>query len=137
MSINLFSSFLMSHFLHYVTIIGLVSAIFLCLSILSGCSALFSGKIKTFLRPIFSKFFHNVFAIFSFIFGIIAMIISYNTRSFARDIDPGNMRYAMIGFLSCILLFTLIGPLKTLFRHFGIMFSSSTKSSDSDNGSAS
>lgn len=116
--------------------LGLVAAIFLGLSILSGCSALFSGKLKSFLRPIFSKFFHNLFAIVSFVFGIVAMIIAYNTRSFARNYDPGNIRYVMIGLLSCILIFTLIGPLKTLFKHLGLVFRSRASDSKLENGNA-
>lgn len=101
-------------------IIGLVAAIFLGLSMLSGFAALFPKDLKNLIKPIFSKFFHNLFALTSFVFGFIAMIIAYNTRSFARNIDPGYMRHCMIGFLSVILAITLLAPLKAFFRHVGV-----------------
>lgn len=55
------------------------------------------------------------------------MIIAYNTRKFARNIDPGNMRYCMIGFLSAILVITLIGPLKAFYRHVNVFINKSTE----------
>ncbi|KAG5676838.1 hypothetical protein PVAND_006645 [Polypedilum vanderplanki] len=112
---------------------GLVSAIFLCLSIFSGCSALFSNRFKNYLRPLFSKFFHNLFSICSFVFGFVAMIIAYNTRSWAKNYDPGNIRYVMIGILSSILLFTLIGPLKTFCRHVKITLSTTSEQKEEKN----
>lgn len=70
------------------------------------------------------RFLHNLFAIVSFVAGFIAMIIAYNTRNFTRRMDPGNMRYCMIGFLCTILTITLIGPLKACFRYLGVMLKS-------------
>jgi hypothetical protein len=100
--------------------------IFLLLSVLSGCSALFSDRLKRLLRPLFSKFFHNLFAVCCFVFGFVGMIIAYNTRSWARNYDPGNLRYVMIGLLSTILAITLIGPLKTCYKHLSIVFGRSS-----------
>lgn len=57
-------------------------------------------------------------------FGFIAMIIAFNTRPFVRYVDPGNMRYWMLGFLCTILAITLLGPLKACFRYTSAMFAS-------------
>lgn len=110
---------------------------------LSGCAALFPKNLKNLIKPIISKFFHNLFALTSFVAGFIAMIIAYNTRKFARNIDLGYMRHCMIGFLSVILAITLLAPLKAFFRHVGIIMRSSKDvkgekepSKTADNGNA-
>lgn len=93
---------------------------------LSGCAALFPKNMKNLIKPIISKFFHNLFALTSFVAGFIAMIIAYNTRKWARNIDPGYMRHCMIGFLSVILAITLLAPLKAFFRHVSSIKNSSS-----------
>lgn len=55
------------------------------------------------------------------------MIIAYNTRPFARYIDPGNVRYVMVAFLDTILAITLLAPLKAFLRHVGVIKSSDIK----------
>jgi hypothetical protein len=97
--------------------LGFTSAIFLGLSVLSGCFALFSKNFKL-TKPIFLKIFHNIFALCAFGFGMVAIIIAYNTRPFVRYVDPGNIRYWMLGFLSTIFAITLIAPMKASVRHF-------------------
>lgn len=70
------------------------------------------------------RFLHNFVAIVSYVLGFVSIIIALNTRQFARYVDPGNMRYFMIGFSCLILTITLIGPLKACFRYLGVMMKS-------------
>ncbi|CAG9798733.1 unnamed protein product [Chironomus riparius] len=105
------------HFSLIHSIIGLISFIFLILSIISGCSALYSIELKRYLKPIFSKFIHNLLAIIAFVTGIISVIIAYDTKSWAKKHDPGNVRVLMMWLLAFIIIFTLIGPIKTLWNH--------------------
>lgn len=124
--------------------VGLVAAIFLGLSVFSGIFALLPQSYKSYIRPVYVKCAHNLFAIVSFVSGFISMIIAYNTRNYVKRIDPGNMRYCMIAFLSTILAITLLGPIKAFFRHMGIFFRSPAASSEiiekdrskTENGSA-
>jgi Eukaryotic cytochrome b561 len=105
--------------------LGLVAAIFLSFSVLSGIFALLPQSYKKYVPPIYVKCAHNLFAIITFVSGFTSIIIAYNTRNFVRYVDPGNMRYFMLGFLSTILVITLLGPLKSFLRNFKILFLSS------------
>jgi uncharacterized membrane protein len=74
-------------------------------------------RLKSLIKPIYSKFFHNLFAIASFVLGMISVIIAYNTRKPSRSIDPGYMNHAIIGLAVASMVITLIGPLKTFYEH--------------------
>jgi Eukaryotic cytochrome b561 len=91
---------------------GLVSGIFLILTIISGCPALFSLELRRFIKPLFSKATHNLLSVLSYTTGMVSIINAYDTR-WAIQNDPGEIRFIMIWCLSFILVFTLIGPLKT------------------------
>lgn len=113
-------------------LLGLIGVIFLVLSMLSGIVALFPMKLRKLLRPIFSKMYHNIFAITSFVFGMVSIIIGYNTRSPTKSIDPGNMNLAVIGLVAAVLAITLIGPLKTLYQSLRTFFPSDKSSRKSE-----
>ena len=104
--------FLLSHLS-----LGLISFIFLILSIISGCSALYCVELKRHLKPVYSRFIHNILALTTFVTGMISVIIAYNTKTWAKKHDPGNMRVLMMWFLAFIIILTLIGPIKTLWNH--------------------
>lgn len=94
---------------------GLISGIFLILTIISGCSALFSIELKRYIRPFFSKASHNFLSVTCYTLGMVSIISAYVTRSWLVKKDPGEVRFIMIWCLSFVLAFTLVGPLKTGF----------------------
>lgn len=97
---------------------GLISFILLILTVLSGSSALFSLELKRYIKPVFSKTGHNIISTLCYIIGMAALISAYVTRSWLKKADPGEVRIIMIWCLRFILILTLIGPLKTLYRQF-------------------
>jgi hypothetical protein len=97
--------------------------VFLVLTTVSGCSALFSPELKRYLRPVLNKTLHNLLALVAFITGMISIIVAYLTKSWISRNDPGNMRYVMSWLVSFIILFTLIGPLKTLWSQLRALLS--------------
>lgn len=84
---------------------------------LSGLAVFFPMRLKKFIQPIFSKFFHNLFAITAFVFGMISIIIAYYTRQPTNNVDMGKADFVIAGFVTVTLILTLIGPLKSLVRH--------------------
>lgn len=91
---------------------------------LSGLAAFYPIRLKNYIRPIFSKFVHNLFAIAAFVFGMISIIIAYYTRKPVNNIDMGKMDIVIVGFVAATLALTLIGPLKSIYRNGMTIYSS-------------
>lgn len=96
-------------------ILGLISTIFLLITLLSGISNLFAPELRKYISPLLSKFFHNLIALAAFVTGMVSIIIAYLTKSWIIRGDPGNIRIWMVVFLSFSIVLTLIGPLKSMF----------------------
>lgn len=104
------------HSSHAVT--GLISFILLVLSFLSGFSALFSVEMKNYVKPLFSKAVHNFLSSACYVVGMVSIIIAYYTKRWITRKDPGGMRELMIYFCILNTIFTMIGPLKTVWNQF-------------------
>lgn len=63
-----------SHFISTHSIIGLIAGIFTVITMLGGVSALWSIKLKKFVRPIYVKLAHNSGGIAVFILGKVHQI---------------------------------------------------------------
>lgn len=96
-------------------ILGLISTIFLLISLLTGISSLFAPELRKFVSPLLSKFLHNLIALAAFVTGMVSIIIAYLTKSWISRGDPGNIRIWMVVFLSISIVLTLIGPLKSMY----------------------
>jgi Eukaryotic cytochrome b561 len=99
------------------TSVAIVTLVFLLLSTVSGCSALFSQDFKRCLRPLFTKFAHHLFALTTFVSAVVAICFTLIQQKFTKRNDPGNLREVTVWMLAFILLFTLIGPLKTVWAY--------------------
>lgn len=84
---------------------------------ISGCSALFSNELKNFLKPLLSKSAHQVLAIATFVTATIGICYTLGQQRFNKRHDPGSLRIHMIWILCSLLVLTLIGPLKTLYKY--------------------
>jgi hypothetical protein len=69
------------------------------------------------VKPIFNKFFHDLLGSVTLVCGLTTLIIAYKTKSWLEINDPGEMRTVMIWLISIIIIFTLIGPIRTLWCH--------------------
>ncbi|KAG5676840.1 hypothetical protein PVAND_006647 [Polypedilum vanderplanki] len=105
------------HFSQTHSILGLVSFVFLILTIVSGCSALFSIELKKHLKPIYNKLLHNILALIAFITGISSIANAYLTKTWIKRNDPGELRYVMFWLVILIAFLTSIGPIKTLWHY--------------------
>lgn len=82
-------------------------------TVLAGLTALFPVELKKYLKPLLSKFSHNLFAVATFVTGMISIVMGYTDLRFAKTYDPGDLRYAMAWFLGIMTVITLIGPAKS------------------------
>ncbi|CRK93981.1 CLUMA_CG007507, isoform A [Clunio marinus] len=98
-------------------IIGLVALIFMAVTAISGCSALFSQELKSILNPLFNKSAHHIFAIISFITLVVGICFTLVQQNFTKRHDPGNLRIVMCWMLGFIAILTLLGSFKTLNTH--------------------
>lgn len=96
---------------------GLSAVIFMGITAISGCSALFSNELKNFLKPLLTKSAHQVLAIATFVTAGIGICFTLGQQRFNKRHDPGSMRIHMIWILCSLLVLTLIGPLKTLYKN--------------------
>ncbi|GJQ76744.1 hypothetical protein Trydic_g15587 [Trypoxylus dichotomus] len=71
------------HFQSAHAITGLIAMIFIIFGSLVGLCAKFAQSLKGFLRPVITKFIHNVLGNLSFIFGIVSLCCGYYTNWFA------------------------------------------------------
>jgi Eukaryotic cytochrome b561 len=101
----------------FLTVSAIVTLVFLVLSTISGCSALFSQDFKRCLRPLFTKLAHHLFALTTFVSAVVAICYTLIQQKFTKRNDPGNLREVTSVMLAFIMLFTLIGPLKTLWAY--------------------
>jgi hypothetical protein len=92
--------------------------IFLTFSMVSGCSALFSWRLRKLLKPLFSKCAHNLLSLATFVTGMVSLIYIWIDSLWTRRYDPGQMRYYMAWLAGIITFLSIIGALKTLFNQF-------------------
>ncbi|XP_070500771.1 transmembrane reductase CYB561D2-like [Chironomus tepperi] len=104
------------HFRSLHAIYGLVSMIFLCISIVSGLTALFSFEARRYLKPVISKFSHNILSLAAFVTGMVSLIYAWVDIRWASRYDPGNLRYMSAWALGFIIFFSCIGALKSLWN---------------------
>lgn len=104
------------HSVYRQYISGLVSLFCLLPTMLSGLFALLPQRFKRFLKPLFSKFTHNLFATIAFVTGMVSLAMGYTDLRWSKTYDPGEFRTYMAWFLGIVTVITMIGPVRTFFN---------------------
>ncbi|KAK9717533.1 Eukaryotic cytochrome b561 [Popillia japonica] len=84
------------HFTSAHAITGLIALIFLVFGSILGLCALFAQSLKGFLRPVITKFIHNVLGNLTFIFGIVSLCCGFYTNWFAWYTSEASRMAAVI-----------------------------------------
>ncbi|XP_055549305.1 uncharacterized protein LOC129732441 [Wyeomyia smithii] len=100
-----------SHFKSDHAITGLVSMVFIVLSLLNGIASYYSVKIKHIIRPIYIKLCHYLTGIVAFVIGMVSLALEYSARRMAST-ENKNM---LISFTTIVIALTLIGAVKTMY----------------------
>jgi uncharacterized membrane protein len=116
---------------------GLVSMVLVSISMVSGLAALFSFDIRRFLKPVMSKFAHNVISIAAFVTGMVSLIYIWKDGRWAITYDPGYLRYMSAWCLGFITFLTCIGAVKSMWSQFiGTLKFIAGRSDDNEQGEA-
>ncbi|XP_039438546.1 transmembrane reductase CYB561D2-like [Culex pipiens pallens] len=108
-----------AHFKSDHAITGLVSMVFLVLSMMNGLAALYAMKIKHLIKPIYIKLCHYLTGIVAFVIGMVSLMLEYSPRRMQSK-ENVNM---LISFSSITIILTLIGVSKTMLNQFKGMMS--------------
>uniref|UniRef100_A0A182NBE4 ascorbate ferrireductase (transmembrane) n=1 Tax=Anopheles dirus TaxID=7168 RepID=A0A182NBE4_9DIPT len=97
------------HFRSDHAITGLVSLIFIGLSILNGVAALYTVRIKHIIKPIYVKMCHYLTGIVAFVIGVTSLALEYSPRMVSAQ-----HRDMLIAFTAITTALTLIGVGQTM-----------------------
>ncbi|KXJ74435.1 hypothetical protein RP20_CCG013703 [Aedes albopictus] len=103
-----------SHFKSPHAITGLVSIVFIVLSMLNGWAAMYAMKIRHIIKPIYIKLSHYLCGIVAFVIGMTSLALEYSPR---RMLSKENVNMLIL-FTSVVSAFTVIGAGKTMFAQF-------------------
>ncbi|XP_058455895.1 uncharacterized protein LOC131433101 [Malaya genurostris] len=103
-----------SHFKSDHAITGLVSMVFIVLSLLNGIASYFSLKIKHIIRPVYVKLGHYLTGIVAFVIGMVSLALEYSPRRM-QSVENKNM---LISFTTIVIALTLVGAVKTMYGQF-------------------
>lgn len=60
---------------------GLASFVFLIITMLNGVTNLFSREMRTLVKPVYQRFFHNLMALVTFVLGMAALYYGFEKRT--------------------------------------------------------
>lgn len=103
---------------HFVSIhskLGLASAVFTCIGVLNGTSALWSKELFRFVKPVYSKLFHNVIGIVAFVLGMASLIYGFNKFQF-QLLTSAEGIVALQVLCGITIVLSLFGAAKSLWR---------------------
>ncbi|XP_065088210.1 transmembrane reductase CYB561D2-like [Ochlerotatus camptorhynchus] len=100
-----------SHFKSDHAITGLVSMVFICLSMLNGLASLYAVKIRHIIKPVYIKLTHYLCGIVAFVVGMVSLMLEYSPRRL-QTAENANM---LTVFSSVVVVLTVIGAMKTMY----------------------
>ncbi|XP_062551818.1 probable transmembrane reductase CYB561D1 [Armigeres subalbatus] len=103
-----------SHFKSDHAITGLVSIIFIVLSMLNGVASIYAYKIRNIIKPIYVKMSHYICGIVAFVIGMTSLALEYSPR---RMVSTENVNMLIL-FSSIVAALTCIGVAKTMYSQF-------------------
>lgn len=91
--------------------------VFLLIGILQGIGAYYAKNLKSYIKPIYSKFLHNLSAVICFIVGMVSLIYGY-LGGMMVPYSTDEIRFCLIVFAIITIILSLIGTIKTTFQQF-------------------
>lgn len=115
-----------NHFVSMHAKLGLVSMVFMVISLVNGVAALFAMDLKRFVKPVYNKIFHSTMSIVCFVTGMVSLIYGYETGFMKRVIvandDAHHLVWLEVG-TGLTILFSLPGVCSTLYYQIKGIFS--------------
>ncbi|XP_053957698.1 uncharacterized protein LOC128862906 isoform X3 [Anastrepha ludens] len=95
--------------------LGFTTFIFCLISWLSGLSALYQLKLKSFVRPLFNRTIHNLLGLTCFVLALVTQFFGYQTGFFSSRTTT-EFQYCIKTITLLSLVLTCIGPIKALLQ---------------------
>jgi len=102
------------HYENYHAHLGFVSIIFMMIAFLNGTLALWAPEIRRWIKPVYSKFFHNVIGIVAFAVGMASISYGYDLHDFANR-STLQIRHALKWAAYITAVLSLIGAVRSLY----------------------
>lgn len=97
------------------SVVGFVSVVLLVVVSFSGLPALFAARLRKRIRPVFSKFTHNLLGITCYVVGMASQCLAYPKKNKSGDRD--SMVFWMTLGTALITVLSLVGALRQLRAH--------------------
>lgn len=95
---------------------GLISMILLCITILQGVWAYFAYDLRAYMKPIKSRFFHNLVSLLCFVFGMISLCFGYPYGIDHGAFDTIEVQYSLIAIAVVTTVFSVVGAVRSGLR---------------------
>lgn len=95
-------------------LLGFVSMVFMCITIVNGLANLYNQELAKWIRPVYQKAFHNVLGIVTFVIGMVSIYYSYNFR-FVKNLIPQAMCDTLEILTIVTLVLSLFAALRALY----------------------
>lgn len=92
---------------------GLISMILLAITMLQGVWAYFAYDLRTYMKPITSRFLHNFVSLLCFVIGMISLIFGYRYGADHGAFDTIEMEYSLIAIAVITTVFSVLGAVKS------------------------
>ncbi|XP_055636078.1 uncharacterized protein LOC129775396 [Toxorhynchites rutilus septentrionalis] len=103
-----------SHFGSPHGVTGLISIVFIVLSMLNGVVGLYAMKIKHLIKPVYIKLGHYLTGIVAFVIGMVSLLLEYLPRR-VGSVENRNMLFS---FSVIVIALSLIGAFRTIYGQF-------------------
>lgn len=107
------STYIDSHFNSLHAILGLIAISLTGFGLINGTLALFSIELKNYLKPIKTKFFHNLVGTSAFVVGMIALFFGYEYDFLFNGTPPEAVRWCQAVAIITIIL-SLFGAIRSM-----------------------
>ncbi|XP_037051293.1 uncharacterized protein LOC119085128 [Bradysia coprophila] len=98
------------------SVAGLISMILLAMTILQGVWAYFAYDLRTYMKPVTSRFLHNLVALLCFVFGMISLCFGYPYGADHGAFDSIEVEYSLYAIAAVTTVFSVIGAVRSGWR---------------------
>ncbi|XP_058123880.1 transmembrane reductase CYB561D2-like [Anopheles ziemanni] len=103
------------HFSSTHSIVGLISLVFLALTLVNGLMALFAVELRRRIKPLYSKLSHYLTGTVCFVLGMVAIVLAYEKRIYKQNTIAEGVTMMTV-FTIAVTVFSMVGVVKTVYN---------------------
>ncbi|KAJ6597359.1 hypothetical protein Bhyg_15467 [Pseudolycoriella hygida] len=92
---------------------GLISMILLVITILQGVCVYFAYDLRSYVKPMTSRFVHNCVSVLCFLIGMFSLVVGYGYGSDYGVFDTKIIEYSLIVIAVVTTVFSIVGAVKS------------------------